>query len=62
MSDVLYIAQLAQRLGKTDAAVRAGLQRKADWVPPSFKMGSRHAWRPADVDRFLAAKAKKAGR
>jgi len=54
---VLYVPDLARMIGKTDSAVRAGIQRGADWLPPAFLMGRRHAWRRADVERWLDARA-----
>ena len=56
-SEVLYIPELAAMLGKTEAAVRAAVQRGSDAVPPPFRLGRLHAWRKADVDAWLAAKA-----
>lgn len=58
-TDVLYVADLAKKLGRTEAAIRAAVNRGADWLPPSFTMGRRLAWRTADVDKFLAQRAKK---
>jgi len=60
--DVLYVADLARKLGRTEAAIRAGLSRGVDWIPPAFPMGRRLAWRPSDVDAFLAKRAKEAGK
>lgn len=57
--DVLYVSDLARKLGRTEAAIRVALNRGADWLPPAFKMGRRLAWRTADVDKFLAQRAKK---
>lgn len=57
-ADVLYVPELALKLGKTEAAIRQGLSRGADWIPPAFKMGSRIAWRLEDVDRFIEEKSK----
>lgn len=61
-TDVLYVPQLAKKLGRTEAAIRAGVNRAADWIPPSFPMGRRIAWRREDVDSFLAKRAKNTGR
>lgn len=61
-TDVLYVADLAKKLGRTEAAIRAAVNRGADWLPPSFPMGRRLAWRREDVDRFLAEQAKKVDR
>lgn len=57
-ADVLYVEDMARKLGRTEAAIRQALNRGADWLPPAFKMGRRLAWRPADVDRFLEERAK----
>ena len=55
---ILYVPDLARMIGKTDSAVRAGIQRGADWLPPAFLMGRRHAWRLVDVERWLDARSK----
>lgn len=60
--EVLYVPQLAAKLGRTDAAIRAAVNRGADWLPPPFTMGRRLAWRSVDVDKFLADRAKKVER
>lgn len=60
--EVLYVPQLAAKLGRTEAAIRAAVNRGADWLPPSFPMGRRLAWRAVDVDAFLRERAKKGGR
>lgn len=61
-ADVLYIADLAKKLGRTEAAIRSGINRGVDWLPKPFPMGRRIAWRRADVDAFLAEQAKKIDR
>lgn len=55
MADVLYVPDLARKLGKTEAAVRAAAQRKSASVPPAFRLGGKLAWRPQKVDAWLAA-------
>jgi predicted DNA-binding transcriptional regulator AlpA len=55
---ILYVADLARMLGRTEAAIRAAVNRKANWLPPSFPMGGRLAWLRQDVDKFLASQAK----
>lgn len=60
--DVLYVADLARMLGRTETAIRAAVNRGVSWLPPSFTMGKRIAWRRADVDRFLAEASKQTGR
>jgi predicted DNA-binding transcriptional regulator AlpA len=63
VSDVLYIPDMARKLGRTEAAIRAAVQRdqlrgsRKKALPPSFKLGSRHAWRRVDVEEWLARKA-----
>lgn len=57
-SDLLYVADLARKLGRTEAAIRSAVNRKADWLPPAFPMGRRLAWRLADVEAFLQRQSK----
>jgi hypothetical protein len=52
-ADVLYVADLARKLGRTETAIRAGVSRNADWLPPRCKAGHRIAWRTVTVDKFL---------
>jgi predicted DNA-binding transcriptional regulator AlpA len=61
-SDVIYVADLAKQLGRTETAIRAAVNRGVDWLPKSFKMGHRIAWRRADVEKFVAAQAKQTDR
>ncbi|MDR6163537.1 hypothetical protein [Pseudomonas fluorescens] len=67
-SEIIYIEGLGRMLGRTEAAVRQGLSRGVDWLPKSFKMGSRHCWLREDVREFLRGcrdgenKAPKVGR
>jgi predicted DNA-binding transcriptional regulator AlpA len=56
-ADVIYVPELAKKLGKTEAAVRAAYYRKSDAIPPAFKMGRELAWRLSDVNDWLAKKA-----
>lgn len=66
--EVVFVAGLSKMLGRTEAAVRQGLSRGVDWLPRSFRMGTRHCWLKADVREFLRAcrdgenKAPKVGR
>lgn len=53
--EVVFVAGLGKMLGRTEAAVRQGLSRGVEWLPKSFKMGSRHCWLKADVREFLLA-------
>lgn len=60
MSDLLYIKDLAQKLGTTEAAVRSRVQRRDDSIPPFFWMGRRVVWRTATVDEWLREQEAKA--
>lgn len=53
VSEVIYVADLARILGRTEASVREGIRRGAPWLPKGFKMGIRHCWLRADVMQFL---------
>jgi predicted DNA-binding transcriptional regulator AlpA len=53
---------MAKMLGRSESAIRTAVDRGAEWLPPSFPMGRRLAWRRSDVDAFLAAQARKTGR
>ncbi len=59
MSDnqLLFVPDLAKRLGVTEGSVRGHLQRGTDAIPKSFRYGRKHAWRKKDVDAFIADKA-----
>lgn len=59
---VLYVPQLAAQLGRTEAAIRSAVNRGAAWLPPSFQMGRRLAWRKEDVDKFLKDQSTKTRR
>jgi predicted DNA-binding transcriptional regulator AlpA len=52
-SEIMYVRELAELLGLTEAGIRSALQRKSEHIPPSFKMGKRHAWRRATVTKWL---------
>lgn len=62
-ADVIYIEDVAKRLGKTETAVRALFHRdsklgsRKKTLPPAIRIGRRIAWRVADFDAWLAAKA-----
>jgi len=51
--DVLYVPQLAAKLGRTESAIRTGVNRGVDWLPPRVDMGGRLAWRRTTVDQWL---------
>lgn len=51
--DVLYVPDMARKLGRTDAAIRSAVARGgADWLPPRMNI-RRLAWRRQTVDEFL---------
>jgi len=60
MSDVIYLPELARKLGMTEAAVRGHIQRRTDAIPPYFWLGKRIAWRSKSVDGWLEKKGRKA--
>lgn len=57
--EILYVPDMAAKLGKTEAAIRQAFYRGADWLPKPFRMGSRIAWRVKDVDAFFEARSQK---
>jgi predicted DNA-binding transcriptional regulator AlpA len=59
---VLYVTDLARMLGRTEAAIRTAVNRGAPWLPPSFSMGRRLAWRREDVEKFLAHQSRQTSR
>jgi hypothetical protein len=52
-SEVIYVADLARILGRTEVSVREGIRRQASWLPKGFRMGIKHCWLRADVMQFL---------
>lgn len=58
-SDVLFLPDLARRLGLTEAAVRGHLRRgNFTAVPKPFRLGQRRlAWRLTDYETWLAKRA-----
>lgn len=52
-ADVLYVPEMARKLGRTEAAIRSAVARGgADWLPP--RMNTRRlSWRRQTVDDFL---------
>lgn len=55
MADVLYVEDLAAKLGKTEASIRNLIQRQGD-LPRGYKIGKRWAWNVSTVDRWLFQK------
>jgi predicted DNA-binding transcriptional regulator AlpA len=62
-ADVLYVNEIAVKMGRTPAAIRGGVHKmmregkQVDWLPPPFKLGDQWAWLRADVDIWLRQKA-----
>ena len=48
---VLYIADLAELLGRTEAAIRSAHQRGS--IPGAFTLLGRTAWHRADIEAWL---------
>ena len=63
---ILYTADLAQKLGKTTDAIRSLRVRDPNSLPaPNGRIGRRDYWLAASVERWLqegGSKAKKRGR
>jgi predicted DNA-binding transcriptional regulator AlpA len=63
VSDVLYVADVAEKLGMTESAVRMAVARdkgrgeRKRALPKPFKIGAKLAWRRVDLDVWLARKA-----
>jgi predicted DNA-binding transcriptional regulator AlpA len=53
MSDLLYVKDIADKLGTTEAAVRSRVQRRDGSIPPFFWLGRRVVWRTETVDQWL---------
>lgn len=53
-SEILYAADLAKVLGKSQHSISMAIQRDSDMLPPGrFKMGRLWAWRRATVMKWL---------
>lgn len=53
MSEVYYIQDVAKKLGMTEAAVRAHMQRDSGALPLAFKLGKKWAWSREKFDTWL---------
>lgn len=60
MSDILYIPDLAKKLGRTESAIRMAIQDGRDTVPRHMKIGRRVCWTVEMYDKWLAKKVKNA--
>lgn len=52
-ADVIYIPEAAKRLGKTETALRAMLQRGSKNAPAAIKVGIKWAFERKEFDRFI---------
>lgn len=57
---VLYVEDVAAKLGRSEAAIRHAIARQDWWLPKPFRMGMRWAWLPGDVEAHLAMLADRA--
>lgn len=51
---VLYVEDVAAKLGRSEAAIRHAIARQLWWLPKPFRMGARWAWLPGDIEAHLA--------
>lgn len=52
-SEVLNVADLAKMLGRTEAAIRASVNRDSADIPPRLLIGRRLCWLRATVNAWL---------
>lgn len=52
-ADVLYVPDVARRLGRSVASIRNAVARGSPWLPPPFRLGRRVAWYRPDFDQAL---------
>lgn len=57
---ILYVPDMAKKMNKTHAAIRAAVSRGSESVPKPFKLGQKWAWVEADVDSFIKQKKSEA--
>lgn len=53
--EVLYVADVARFFGKPESSIRTAMRTAAEWLPPSFKIGSEYVWLREDMLPFLRA-------
>jgi len=53
MSDVMYLPEVAKRLGKTDEAVRQHIKKRSNAIPPFIRVGGRICFRVKDYETWL---------
>lgn len=61
-SEVMYCAELAALMGRSEVAIRQAINRGVDWLPAPFYLGRRMAWRRVDVQRWLSERAQQVQR
>ena len=57
LPDILYVADIAKKLGTTPGAIKAHVRRQTGVVPKPFRMGRKLAWYRVAVDAYIARKA-----
>jgi predicted DNA-binding transcriptional regulator AlpA len=56
-AEILYVSDLARKMGRSEAAIRMAVSRGVDWLPkPMTNMGRRLCWMREDVQQFLASR------
>ena len=51
--ETMSVRDLADRMGRSEASIRAALARKDSWLPPAKKLGGRIVWQRDEVEAFL---------
>lgn len=54
MADVIYLPELAEKLGTTTDALRGHIKRQTGAIPPYFRMGRKYCWTRESVDKWIA--------
>lgn len=54
--DILYVADMARKFGKSERALRGLIHRKSEAIPPPMKLGKLYAWRRQEVESWLEAR------
>ncbi|MGH2448383.1 MAG: hypothetical protein ACRDFS_07250 [Chloroflexota bacterium] len=55
---MLRVADIARRLALSVFHVRERIVTRADFPAPAFQMGRTRRWEVADVERWIAARAR----
>lgn len=57
-SEILYVADMARVMGRTESAIRMGVARGVEWLPkPMQGMGRRLSWLRDDVEQFIKSRS-----